>query len=173
MRRMIGKYTLPAMALFSFLLMGMDNAPREADDRKQLEETQKRLASRIRELKREQDFLLFQRSFAGSDSKYLILDLSAGTGTLRYRNRVLRTFGLSVFSPGHRQIRKGRHVIASKTDGSSKKRALVAEGGFLIHGKAYSGGSGSRRNLPSLVIGRKDLAALFFAVDKGTMLFIR
>jgi hypothetical protein len=169
---MNGKLCLP-MAILSLLLMGMDNAPREADERKQLEDAQKRLELRIRELKRDQDFLLFQRSFAGSDSKYLILDLSARTGTLRYRNRVLRTFGFTLSSPGHRHIRKGRHVLASKTDGSSKKRALVVEDEFLIHGKAYSGRSAGGRRMPSLVIGRKDLAALFFSVDKGTMLFIR
>jgi hypothetical protein len=172
-RTTIRIYCLPVIALLALLLMGMDNAPREADDRKHLEETQKRLTVRIEELKREQDFLLFQRAFAGSDSKYLILDISAGTGTLKYRNRILRTFGLSVSSPGHSKIRKGRHVIGSKTDGSSKKRALIIEDEFLIHGKAYSGRSGGRRSLPSLVIGRNDLAALFFVVDKGTMLFIR
>jgi hypothetical protein len=170
---MIGKYTLPTIAILSFLLMGMDNAPRDAADRKQLEETQKRLASRIEVLKREQDFLLFQRSFAGSDSKYLILDLSARMGTLKYRNRILRTFDLSITSPGHRQIRKGRHVIAFKIDGSSKKRSLIIEDEFLIHGTAYSGRPKGGSGMPSLVIGRKDLAALFFAVDKGTLLFIR
>src|SRR5512145_1839818 len=96
MRMMTGKCRLPAMAFLAILLMGMDNAPGEADERKQLENAQKQLASRIEELKKEQDFLLFQRSFAGSDSKYLILDLSAKTGTLKYRNRILRTFGFTV-----------------------------------------------------------------------------
>jgi hypothetical protein len=170
---MIGKYTLLVMALFSFLLMGMDNAPREADERKRLEDTQKRLASRIEELKREQDFLFFQRSFAGSDSKYIIIDLAARTGTFKYRNRVLRTFGFTLSSPGDRQIRKGRHVLATKTDGSLKKKALVVQDEFLIHGKGYSVKSARERGVPGLVIGRKDLAALFFSVDKGTMLFIR
>lgn len=160
------------MALLALLLMGMDSAPEAADERERLENAQHQLVSRIEELKREQDFLLFQRSFAGSDSKYLILDLSAGTGTLKYRNRILRTFGVRVSSPDHRQIRKGRHVLASKTDGSARKRALIAQNGFIIHGQGYSGRSAGERGLPGLVIGRKDLAALFFAVDKGTMLFI-
>lgn len=173
MQRMIEKIALPAMALLSLLLMGMDNAPREADERKQLENAQKQLASRIGELKREQDFLLFQRSFAGSDSKYIILDLSAGTGTLKYRNRILRTFGVNVSNPEHRPIRKGRHILASKTDGTMRKRALIVQNEFIIHGKGYSGRSAGERGMPGLVIGRKDLAALFFAVDKGTMLFIR
>ncbi|MHB8843766.1 MAG: hypothetical protein ACYC7L_03380 [Nitrospirota bacterium] len=170
---MMDTYSLPAIALLSLLLMGMDNAPREADERKQLDEAQTRLVLRIEELKKEQDFLLFQRSFSGSDSKYIILDLSAGRGTLKYRNRILRTFRLSVSSPEHRRIRKGRHVLASKTDGSPKKRALIVQDEFIIHGKGYAGRSGGERRMPGLVIGRKDLAALFFSVDKGTMLFIR
>jgi hypothetical protein len=162
-----------AIVLLSFLLMGMDGAPRANDDQQQLEEKLVQLAARIDALKEEQDFLLFQRSIAGSDSKYLLLDLSAGTGTLKYRNRILRTFGFNISSPGHRQIRKGRHVLASKSDGSSKHRELVIDDAFVIHGKAYSGRSSGGKGMPSLVIGQKDLAALFFVVDKGTLLFIQ
>lgn len=173
MRTLSKRHLLPAMALLSLLLMGMDNAPRKADERKQLEDAQKLLSSRIEELKKEQDFLLFQRSFAGTDSKYLIIDLAAGKGILKYRNRILRTFRLTVSAPGDRRIRKGRHVLASKRDGSSKKRALIVQDAFFIHGKGYSGRSAGERGMPGLVIGQKDLAALFFAVDRGTMLYIR
>jgi hypothetical protein len=161
------------LIVLSFLLMGMDGPPRENDELRQLEEKRAQLTARIDALKKEQDFLLFQRSIAGSDSKYLLIDLSARTGTLKYRNRVLRTFGFTVSSPGHRQIRKGRHILASKSDGSAKKRELVVADAFLIRGKAHSGRSADGKSMASLIIGQKDLAALFFAVDQGTMLFIR
>jgi len=162
-----------ALILLSFLLMGMDGPQRENDELRQLEEKQAQLTARIDALKGEQDFLLFQRSIAGSDSKYLIFDLAARTGTLKYRNRILRTFGFTVLPPGQGQIRKGRHVLASKSDGSANRRELVVADEFHIHGKAYSVRSSTGKRLPGLVIKQKDLAALFFVVDKGTMLFIR
>jgi len=163
---------LAIMILLSLILMGMDGAPRENDEQRQLEERLVQLAARVEKLKEEQDLLLFQRSIAGSDSKYLLLDVSAGTGTFRYRNRVLRTFGFTLSSSKPHQFQKGLHVLAGKTDGSSEKRSLVVQDSFIIQGKKYSGKKSGEKKLPGIIVNRKDLAAIYYSVEKGTMLYV-
>ena len=161
------------LVLLSLLLMGMDNVVPEADERRQLAEMQEQLARRIGSLQKEQDFLLFQKSFFGSDSKYLVLDLAAGTGTLKYRNRTLRTFGVTMPAALRRGLSEGRYVLTAKTDGAAGKRALVFQDRFAIHGRGFSGSSAGEKRTPGMVIGTQDLAALFYAVEKGAMLYIR
>ena len=158
--------------LLSLLLLGMDGKPREGDELRQLEARQSQLAARIKMLKQEQDFLLFQRSFAGADSKYLLIDLSTKTGTLKYRNRILRTFGFTLSPSKSHKPRKGRYVLTGKTDGSPGKMSLVVQDAFIIHGKRYSGRQRREKNLPAMVVGRKDLAAIYYAVEQGAMLYI-
>ena len=162
-----------AVVLLSLLLMGMDNAVPEAEERRQLAEKQAQLEARIASLKREQDFLLFQKAFFGSDSKYLVIDLAAGTGTLKYRNRTLRTFGITVPLSLRHRLREGRYLLTAKNDGTAGKRSLVFQDSFAIHGKGYSGASAGEKRLPGMTIGSKDLAALYFAVDNGTMIYVR
>ena len=58
----------------------------EGKDRVQLLERERQVRARIELLKREQEFLLFQKELFAADSKYLVLDLRAGTGLLKYRN---------------------------------------------------------------------------------------
>ena len=158
--------------LLALMLLGMDGKPREGDELRQLEARQSQLTARIKMLKQEQDFLLFQRSFAGADSKYLLIDLSTKTGTLKYRNRILRTFGFTLSASKSQKPRKGRYVLTGKTDGSPGKMSLVVQDSFIIHGKRYSGKQKREKSLPALVVGRKDLAAIYYAVEQGTMLYI-
>jgi hypothetical protein len=167
------KNGLWSIALIASLLMGMDNAVPADDERRQLAEKQEQLARRIETLQKEQEFLLFQKSFFGSDSKYLVLDLSAGAGTLKYRNRTLRTFTVAIPASLKRSLREGRYILTGKTDGAAAKRSLVFQDAFVIHGKGISEATAGGKRLPGMVIGKKDLAALFFAVDAGAMLYIR
>jgi len=160
------------LILFSFLLMGMDGPPRGDDELRMIEEKRAQLTVRVEALKDEQDFLLFQRAIAGSDSKYLLLDLSAGTGTLKYRNRILRTFGFTVSAARPNQLRKGRYSITRKSDGAPGKMSLAVQDIFIIHGKAYSGRQAGENGLPGVIVGRKDLAAIYYAVEQGSMLYI-
>jgi hypothetical protein len=169
----LNKNGLPAIALFASLLMGMDGAAPADDERRQLAEKQDQFARRIESLQKEQDFLLFQKSFFGSDSKYLVLDLAADTGTLKYRNRTLRTFALTIPPSLKRSLREGRYILTTKADGAPGKRSLVFQESFVIHGKGFSGASYGEKRLPGMVVRTKDLAALLYSVDKGTMLYIR
>ena len=161
-----------AIVLISFLLMGMDGPTRENDEQRQLEEKQEQLAARIDALKEEQDFLQFQKAIAGSDSKYILFDLSAGTGILKYRNRILRTFGFTLTSPKPHQLRKGRYLLSEKTEGSPAKMSLTVSDSFIIQGRRYSGKQAGEKKLPRIIVDRKDLAALFYAIEKGTMLYV-
>jgi len=167
-----GEKGVLAVVLFSFLLMGMDGPAPVSDEQRQLGERQAQLAARVEALKEEQDFLLFQRSIAGSDSKYLLFDLTTGTGALKYRNRILRTFPFTLPASKQHQLRKGRHVLTGKTDGSPAKMSLVVQDSFIIHGKKYSGRQTGGKKLPGLVVGGKDLAAMYYALEQGTMLYI-
>jgi len=170
MGKSIRTMTLALLLLLSALLL--DGQSREKDEQRQLEGRQAQLFARIKALKQEQDFLLFQKSFFSSDSKYLVLDLAAGTGTLKFRNRTLRTFRVATTSSLRRGLHAGRYILTAKTDGSLRKRALVFQHAFVIHGKGYAGAFNAEKKLPGMVIGRRDLAALYYAVDSGTMLYI-
>ncbi len=172
MEKSMRKMTQGLLLLLSALLMGMDGPPREKDDQRLLEAQKAKLATRIEALKQEQDFLLFQRSFAGSDSKYLLIDLSTRTGTLKYRNRILRTFGFTFSAARPPQFRKGRYVLTGKTDGAPGKMSLFVQDSIIIRGKGYSGRLPREKKISSLVIARKDLAALFYSFEKGSILYI-
>ena len=170
--RLMNKNGFLTTALLATLLMGMDSAVSEDEERRQLVQKQAQLSHQIDSLQKEQDFLLFQKSYLGSDSKYLVVDLAAGKGTLKYRNRTLRTFGITVPPALGKGLRNGRYLLTAKTDGSAGKRSLVFGDSFSVHGRGYSGATSSERKLPGMVIGKRDLAALFYTVEKGTMLYI-
>lgn len=148
---------LPAMSAFAA-------APGDAE-RQELLDRQKQAAGRIEALKREQDLLLFQKAMYESDSKYLLLDLAAGKGEFRYRNRILKTFSVK----GRPRVRHGLLALTEKRDGASQKRALLFGDRLAMTG---AGGAPAGRNIPRLVLGKQDMAALFFILEPGAKLFI-
>jgi hypothetical protein len=163
-----------AVILLSFLLLGMDGKPRESDERRQLEERRAQLATQIETLKQEQDFLLFQKSFAGSDSKYLILDLRAGKGVLKYRNRALRNFE---FPRAKKNIpaamKKAIVTLSGKIDGTPRKRQLVfAEPILIIQSKHMKVNVRKGISLIRIPLETMDLGALFFAMEPGSMAYV-
>ena len=170
--RLMNKNGFLTTVLLAALLMGMDSGVPEDNERRQLAEKEAQLSRRIKSLRQEQDFLLFQKSYVGSDSKYLIVDLIAGRGTLKYRNRTLRTFRIIVPPVLGQGLRNGRYLLTAKTDGSAGNRSLVFGDSFSVHGRGFSGAIAGERKLPGLVIGKRDLAALFYTMEKGTMLYI-
>ena len=129
----------------------------------------RQLERRVAELEREQEFLLFQRVFQRSDSKYLILDLARGKGTLKYRNRVLRSFRIVRVGGKKRSPGPGAVLLTEKRDRFGKKRALVFGNDLILQG--------SRRHQPSdpiprYALGSKDLAAISYAIEVGAMGYI-
>lgn len=126
------------------------------------------LVKKLELLKAEQDFLLFRKTFQSSDSKYLILDLSAGKGMMLYRNRVLRTFLLEKTSKKTANPKRGVVEMTGKVDGSSKKRVLTF-GNFVLHGQK----AGVRVKQPAFKLGLRDMAALYYALDIGSKAYIK
>jgi len=174
MHGMVNKKHGATVILLSLLLLGMDGRPREGDELRQLGERRAQLAARIEALKQEQDFLLFQKSFAGSDSKYLLLDLRAGKGVLKYRNRVLRNFE---FPRAKKNIlsamKKSVVTLSGKIDGSPRRRQLVFTDPILIiQSKHAPLSSGKDRHGTRILLSTKDLGAIFFAMEPGSMAYI-
>ncbi|MDH4163959.1 MAG: hypothetical protein OEW15_14915 [Nitrospirota bacterium] len=134
------------------------------------EQDQQKLAKKLEALKAEQEYLLFRKTFYESDSKYLVLELSSARGYLMYRNRILRSFriersGRSISAPLH-----GIITMTGKTDSTSKNRTLLFGNILLIQAKKNKAGG---NKLPVYVVGKKDLAALYYALEAGAMAYIK
>jgi len=131
--------------------------------------------TRIKALKKEQEFLLFQRTLAAADSKYLILDLRTGKGMLKYRGRILRTFNCPL--AGKRlpaAFPKKIVTLTGKVDGSPGTRQLVFTDPLLIiQSKHVSTGKAKSKEGLRIMLGTKDLGAIFFALEKGSLAYIR
>lgn len=154
------------------LLLGPGAAQAHADDaasRRDLLRKEQELERRIADLKREQDLLLFRRTMQQSDSKYLLLDLAAGTGKLKYRNRVLRSFPLTKAGGPKGHLPQGPVRLTEKRDQHGKKRLLLFGTGLVLQGKGRVGHQEPGRRY---ALGAKDLAALTYAIEVGAQAYI-
>ena len=167
--RTAGRVLLPLLAVF---LMGMDGPAPEEAERGMLERREQQLAARIRTLRQEQELLLYRGAFSVSDSKYLLLDLHTARGTLSYRNRLLRSFSLKTSSPKSVRIPKGPRVLAEKREDKAGRKALVFNGAFIIQSKQPPRINGGEGKLPRITIGKRDLAAIYYALEQGSMVYI-
>jgi len=158
--------------VLSVFLLGMQGQAPEDIERRRLVEQQAKLSGRIASLNHEQEFLLMQKAFYASDSKYILLDLPSRTGMLKYRNRVLRTFAFSTAS-GKRPVPRNTVLkITAKTDGNERKRMLLFGDALLIQSKRSSVSAGKEHKVPRILIGSKDFASLYYTVEQGTTLHI-
>lgn len=167
MRNETIKNTFLVIVLLSFAFAAKGNA-QETDERQQLIERQKQLDARIAKLRSEQDFLLFEKQMEESDSKYLLLDLSAGSGTLKYRSRILKNFS---FSPVRsRRPPPGPVVLTAKEEQQGSRRRLIFGTALVLETKQKGGrrGDAARR----LALLRRDMASLFYALDVGSPAYI-
>lgn len=164
--------TIPAviLILLSVFLLGMQGESPDDIERRRLVEQQAKLSDRIASLNHEQEFLLMQKAFYASDSKYILLDLPSRTGLLKYRNRVLKTFAFST-SAGKRPVPRNTVLkVTAKTDGKQRKRMLLFGDALRIQSKRSSPVEGKETKAPRILVGSKDFAALYYAVEQGTML---
>lgn len=157
--------------MLSVFLLGMQGLSPEDSERRRLVERQTTLSDRIASLNQEQEFLLLQKAFYASDSKYILLDLPSRMGMLKYRNRILRTFVFSM-AAGKRPVPRNTVLkVTVKTDGKERKRILLFGETLLIQSKRSSLVAGKEKSVPRIQIGPKDFAALYYAVEQGTMLY--
>lgn len=163
------------LAVLFFLLMGAPDETAQGQESGELGEYETLLARRhqleekLAVLKRERDFLLFQRVLERSDSKYLILDLREGKGTLKYRHRVLRNFDLSRAGDSSRDLNEGMITLTEKRDRYGRRKMIVFGDELILQEKSRNPPPGT---MPMYALGSKDLAALFYAMDVGAKAFI-
>lgn len=123
-------------------------------------------------LKREQDFLLFQKEMYASDSKYLVLNLAKKSGQLKYKDRVLKGFR---FTPaknfdGH-ALEPGALILTKKTGGKNNRFALIF-GNALIVRWTRTAVLREGENIPTLLLRERDILSVFSAVEEGARAYI-
>jgi hypothetical protein len=159
--------------LLSLFLMGAANAAENGVDRGTLLEQQKQLSVRIKSLKREQDYLIFQRTMYTSDSKYLILNISKKTGQLKYKNRVLKDFHfkrVSVSDRAHR-LTRGALTLTQKIEGARKRKLLVFDKSLVLQG-VRAPETKLEAGIPRYSLSKKEFRSVYFAVEQGAKLYI-
>ncbi len=155
--------------MLSVFLMGMDGT----DDFGQegLAARQRELRARIETLKSEQELLLFQKQFSTMDSKYLLLDLSRGFGQLKYRSRALLSF---TFKPlpksAVRTLPRGVQTLSRKIEGTEGRFVLVFGPDFALRS---SNASTPHRGAPQLIVPLREMRSIFFALEEGSLVYIR
>ncbi len=160
------------MAVFlAAVFLAANGYGQETGERQDLLRKQKELSEKIESLKREEDFLLFRKTFYESDSKYLILNVAAGTGQLRYKNRVLKGFTLSVPSgPGDASVR-GMITLTKKEERPGGKFALIFGKSLVIRSK-FGRVLPQDAHIARFYLSRKDLAAVFYALEEGAKAYV-
>lgn len=165
------KKLLPIIVLTP-ILMAADGGDAVRDERASLEELQSTLRQKISMLKREQDFLLFQKTMYAADSKYLIIDVKKRTAQLKYKNRLLKDmhFAASKKFPG-RGLRQGMLALTKKEEGKKDRHALVFGKSLIVKWK-QSLVLPQEKGLPSITLSKKELLSIYYAVEEGAPAYI-
>jgi len=155
--------------MLSFLLMAADGGGQgTADERESLNELQRSLRARVETLSREQNFLLFQKEMYVSDSKYLLLNVTAKTGQLKYKNRILKDFR---FLLSGNKVRTGMLVLAKKTEGKGGRHALIFGDTLILQWKRTTVPP-HEKDIPFLSLTKRDLQSVFYAVEPGARAYV-
>ncbi len=171
MRKLL-KRLLLIVALTPFLLAAADNGQSARNERASLEAMRSTLRQKISSLRREQDFLLFQKTMYAVDSKYLIIDVKHRTAQLKYKNRLLKDmhFTPSKKFPG-RGLRQGMLVLTKKVEGKKDRDALVFGKSLVVQWK-QSMVPPQEKGLPSITLLKKELLSVYYAVEEGAPAYL-
>jgi hypothetical protein len=162
-------YLLLVLLLF---IVGMDGNGQEQDERDDLLEQQKVLKEKIDTLRREQDFLLFEKEIYITDSKYLIINLGAKKGQLKYKNRVLKDFRFAASANLAKDaLKPGTLTLTKKREDPSQRHVLLFGKSLVIQWKRPAR-SPYPANIPRLSLSKKDLQSIFYAVEEGAKAYI-
>jgi hypothetical protein len=154
----------------SLFLMGADNGEQGTDERAKLLEQQKQLNARIETLKQEQDYLLFQKTMYASDSKYLVINIAARTGQLKYKNRILKDFHFA--SAGRvGMLKQGMVTLTKKIEGTKGRHSLVFGRSLVLLGKRGPAAP-LKAGIPRIYLSKKDFLSIFYSVENGAMLYL-
>jgi hypothetical protein len=167
----VTRNTVWLVLLFSIFLMGADNVEQDGEERGKLLEQQKQLSVRIKTLKRQQDYLVFQRAMYASDSKYLIIHVSAKTGQLKYKNRVLKDFHFKRVSGGVSSLTRGALTLTQKIEGTKGRNLLVFGKSLVLQGK-NAPATGLEVTIPRFALSKKDFRSVYYAIEPGAKAYI-
>ena len=168
----LSKIQVLCMVLCSLVLMGADGGDSAPDERAPLEKQAAALQKKIPALKREQDFLLFQKAMYSTDSKYLIMNFAKRTGQLKYKNRVLMDFRFK--TPGKfsgRGLQPGMLVLTKKEEGKKDRHALAFGRSFILQWKRTAvppedGG------IPAVSLQKKEFLSVYYALEEGALAYV-
>lgn len=164
--------TLSVFLFFSLFLMGASGESQDGDEREALRALQQSLRARTLTLTGERDFLLFQKAMYAVDSKYLLLNVTAKTGQLKHKNRVLKDFRftLSRNFPGD-TFRTGMSALAKKTEGKSGRHALIFGDALILQWKRATVPP-REAGIPFISLKKRDMQSIFHAVEPGARAYV-
>jgi len=172
MRSGMNRKTVGTILILSLFLMAADGGGDARDERESLNELQQSLRARIETLAKEQDFLLFQKAMYASDSKYLILNVTAKTGQLKYKNRVLKDFHFQLQGKvSGNKLRTGMLVLDKKTEEKSGRHVLIFGDALILQWKR-SAVPAREKNIPFITLTKRDLQSVFYAVEPGARTYV-
>ena len=158
--------------VISALLLGSNAVGQNQDELATLQVLQQTWQKKIHTLKREQDFLLFQNEMYAVDSKYLLLNITARSGQLKYKNRVLKDFRfIPVKNVNDNALQPGMLVLTSKTERKLNRYALIF-GTSLIIQWTRSAAFRQGGNIPAILLSENDILSVFSAVEEGARAYI-
>ena len=156
----------------SLCLAGICGAEQGDAERKKLFEQKKQLNARIETLQREQDYLVFQKTMYESDSKYLIINIPAKTGQLKYKNRLLKDVHFKLISGQVSRLTPGALTLTEKIEGPRERNLLVFGKSLVLQG-TYSPATRIKAGIPRLSLSRKDFLSMYYALESGAKVFIQ
>ena len=102
----------------------------------------------------------------------LILDIKKKTGHLKYKNRLLKDFRFQTSKNfPSRSLRPGMLTLTEKIEGKKDRHALVFGKSFTVRWK-LSTVPKQQTNVPALILARKDLLSVYFAVENGALAYV-
>jgi hypothetical protein len=155
----------------SVCLAGICGAEQGDAERKRLFDQKKQLNARVETLKREQDYLVFQKTMFESDSKYLIIKVPAKTGQLKYKNRLLKNLRFKLISGQVSRLTPGALMLTQKIEGPRERNLLVFGQSLVLQGK-YAPATRIEEGIPRLSLSRKDFLSVYYAIETGAKAFI-
>jgi len=160
------------LLLLLLFVMGRDGNGQEQDEREELLGQQKALKGKIETLRREQDFLLFEKALYATDSKYLIIHLGAKRGQLKYKNRVLKDFRFTASANlAKNALKPGELTLTKKRENPDQRHVLLFGKSLVIQWRRPARSSYSA-NIPRLSLSKEDFQSIFYAVEEGAKTYI-
>ena len=127
------------------------------------------LEARAAALRAEQDLLLFRKEMLAADSKYLLIDLAAGRGEIRYRDRLLKEFRVAVRRAPRGAAPSGAAALTERRGAGAARRELVFGDVLAIQDRRQRAPGDGRLRIG---VDRRDLASLFAVLDAGSRAYL-